>query len=97
MCVHVLHSDQQCVCVYMCCSPPEEWVLPIGKQFPKVRIRFLAALLSPTVWQVGRPDLFDRYNACQCTSKYVHLDHCPRHAYYICPSLRQKGTNTATP
>ena len=43
------------------CSPPEELVLP--KQFPRVRIPFLAALLSPIAWQVGRPDLFDSYSA----------------------------------
>lgn len=42
-------------------SPPEELVLP--KQFPRVRIPFLAALLSPIAWQVGRPDLFDSYSA----------------------------------
>ena len=47
--------------VYMWCSPPEELVLP--KQFPRVRIPFLAALLSPIAWQVGRPDLFDSYSA----------------------------------
>lgn len=45
----------------VCCSPPEELVLP--KQFPRVRIPFLAALLSPIAWQVGRPDLFDSYSA----------------------------------
>ena len=43
------------------CSPPEELVLP--KEFPRVRIPFLAALLSPIAWQVGRPDLFDSYSA----------------------------------
>lgn len=43
------------------CSPPEELVLP--KEFPRVRIPFLAALLSPVAWQVGRPDLFDSYSA----------------------------------
>ncbi|DBA85392.1 TPA: hypothetical protein ACH3X2_006070 [Trebouxia sp. C0005] len=42
-------------------SPPEELVLP--KEFPRVRIPFLAALLSPIAWQVGRPDLFDSYSA----------------------------------
>ncbi|KAL3163274.1 hypothetical protein ABBQ32_009669 [Trebouxia sp. C0010 RCD-2024] len=42
-------------------SPPEELVLP--KQFPRVRVPFLAALLSPIAWQVGRPDLFDSYSA----------------------------------
>jgi len=36
-------------------------VLP--KEFPRVRIPFLAALLSPIAWQVGRPDLFDSYSA----------------------------------
>ncbi len=46
----------------MCvCSPPEELVLP--KEFPRVRTPFLAALLSPVAWQVGRPDLFDSYSA----------------------------------
>ena len=45
----------------MWCSPPEELVLP--KEFPRVRIPFLAALLSPIAWQVGRPDLFDSYSA----------------------------------
>ena len=43
------------------CSPPEELVLP--KQFPRVRTPFIAALLSPLAWQVGRPDLFDSYSA----------------------------------
>ncbi|DBA95029.1 TPA: hypothetical protein ACH3X1_002545 [Trebouxia sp. C0004] len=42
-------------------SPPEELVLP--KEFPRVRVPFLAALLSPIAWQVGRPDLFDSYSA----------------------------------
>lgn len=42
-------------------SPPEELVLP--KEFPRVKIPFLAALLSPIAWQVGRPDLFDSYSA----------------------------------
>lgn len=50
--------NQWSVCVW--CSPPEELVLP--KQFPRVRIPFLAALLSPIAWQVGRPDLFDSYS-----------------------------------
>lgn len=35
----------------------------LPKQFPRVRIPFLAALLSPIAWQVGRPDLFDSYSA----------------------------------
>lgn len=43
------------------CSPPEELVLP--KNFPRVRVPFMAALLSPVAWQVGRPDLFDSYSA----------------------------------
>ncbi len=35
----------------------------LPKEFPRVRIPFLAALLSPIAWQVGRPDLFDSYSA----------------------------------
>lgn len=35
----------------------------LPKQFPRVRVPFLAALLSPIAWQVGRPDLFDSYSA----------------------------------
>ena len=35
----------------------------LPKQFPRVRIPFVAALLSPIAWQVGRPDLFDSYSA----------------------------------
>ena len=35
----------------------------LPKEFPRVKIPFLAALLSPIAWQVGRPDLFDSYSA----------------------------------
>ncbi|GMH32272.1 hypothetical protein BSKO_00106 [Bryopsis sp. KO-2023] len=41
-------------------SPPEDLVLP--RTFPRPPTPFLATLLSPVVWNVGRPDLFDTYS-----------------------------------
>ena len=32
------------------------------KSFPRAPLPFLAALVSPFAWQIGRPDLFDTYS-----------------------------------
>lgn len=32
------------------------------KSFPRAPLPFLAALVSPLAWQIGRPDLFDTYS-----------------------------------
>ena len=58
---HLIEGQIKLECMHLRCSPPEELVLP--KEFPRVRVPFLAALLSPIAWQVGRPDLFDSYSA----------------------------------
>jgi len=41
--------------------PPEEVIVP--RSFPNVQPPFLAALVSPLLWWLGCPNLFDTYSA----------------------------------
>lgn len=43
------------------CAAPEQLVLP--KAVPRVPAPFIAVLLAPFLWRLGRPDLFDSYAA----------------------------------
>ena len=52
---------QSCLIMLLCCSPPEDLVLP--RNFPRVPFPAVAALLAPLAWSVGAPDLFDSYSA----------------------------------